>query len=271
MERVKARHWVFTLNHWTDAELEALEHWVEIYGGKYIIFGFEHGAQGTRHLQGYVEFDGPTTRKHVVETLGGRAYCDVRFGTQKQAIDYCKKEGNWWESGSKALGQGHRSDLDGVVSMIKEGKPLSLIASECTAQMILYGKGIEKTRLLVNRPSEWRDVKVVVYWGETGTGKTRKAMEEKPYKLNQNTNGTLWFDGYDGERVLLLDDFYGWIRYGELLTLLDGYPYRCQTKGGHCWAEWTKVIITSNKFWSEWYKVEDLGALKRRICESIKF
>lgn len=267
MDTTKARHWCFTLNSWTEEELELLER----FDGSYLIYGFEVGDNGNPHLQGYCEFIGPTTLKHVRTCLGGRAHLEIRRGTQSQAIAYCKKDGNWWERGTKALGQGHRSDLDGVVHMIKEGKPLSLIAAECTAQMILYSKGIEKTKLLVNKPKPWRDVEVIVYWGETGSGKTRKAMEESPYKLNQNTNGTLWFDGYDGEKTLLLDDFYGWIKYGELLTLLDGYPYRCQTKGGHCWAEWTKVIITSNKFWADWYKAENQSALKRRISQSIKF
>jgi len=33
-----------------------------------------------------------------------------RFGTQTQAIEYCKKEGNWTEAGNKRI-QGERTDL----------------------------------------------------------------------------------------------------------------------------------------------------------------
>ena len=49
--------------------------------------------------------------------------------------------------------------------------------------------------------------------------------------LSQNTNGTLWFDGYRGQKTLILDDFYGWLKYGDLLKILEGHPYRCQMKG----------------------------------------
>lgn len=124
----------------------------------------------------------------------------------------------------------------------------------------------------MNKPPKWRDVEVVVFWGKTGTGKTRTAMaEDSVYKLNTNNNGTLWFDGYDGEKTLVLDDFYGWIKYGELLTLLDGYPYRCQVKGSSVWARWTKVIITSNKRYEDWYMDRDISALKRRISKIGEF
>lgn len=42
------------------------------------------------------------------------------------------------------------------------------------------------------------------YWGQPGAGKSRKAYEENPgaYRKAQNK----WFDGYRGEKVIILDD-----------------------------------------------------------------
>ena len=91
------------------------------------------------------------------------------------------------------------------------------------------------------------------------------------YKLNQPSNNSLWFDGYNGEKVLLIDDFSGWVKYRELLTLLDGYPYRCEMKGGHVWAKWNWVIITSNLDVKNWYNREDIDPLTRRISEEVIF
>lgn len=245
---------------------------IEKTTARYVVYGFEIGEQGTPHLQGYVEFENAVSMKRVKTEIGDKAHVEKRRGTNRQARDYCRKDGNWWEKGEFTT-QGQRTDLEEIADSIKEGKPLSMIAEDFPGQYIRYGRGIEKYALTVRKPPKWRDVQVMVYWGKTGTGKTRAAMEEKSvYKLNTNTNGTLWFDGYDGEETLLIDDFYGWVKYGELLTLLDGYPYRCQIKGASAWAQWTKVIITSNKQVSEWYpSISDIGALNRRILKIVKF
>lgn len=259
---LKSRHWCFTLNNWDDDDLLKLAD----FHNRYLTYGFEVGEKKTQRLQGYCEYHNPVTMKRLKVDVSPRAHFEPRRGTQKQAIDYCHKDGNWIEYGEKLPGQGHRSDLEEVATKVLAKTPLSSIAADHPIEWIKFNRGITSLANTQATP-KWREVLVLVYCGETGTGKTRRAMrEESVYKLNQNTNGTLWFDGYDGETTLLIDDFYGWIKYGELLTLLDGYPYRCQIKGGHMWAKWDTVIITSNKAPDEWYTFQDLSALKRRIC-----
>jgi hypothetical protein len=104
-----------------------------------------------------------------------------------------------------------------------------------------------------------------VYHGPPGTGKTRKALEEnKEYYLLDNSGGPVWFDGYEGEETLVIDDFYGWIKYNFILRLLDGHPCRLPIKGGFTYAGWTTVIITSNVHPDSWYKC-DTQAMHRRI------
>src|SRR6185503_7283590 len=117
--------------------------------------------------------------------------------------------------------------------------------------------------------NHFRKIKVSVLIGPPGCGKTRKVYDNHDitdiYKLNTSTNGTLWFDGYVGQRILLIDDFKGWIKFTELLTILDVYPYRCQIKGGYCYANWDEVYITSNYSIDNWYNDVNLSALMRRI------
>nr|QXP07586.1 MAG: replication associated protein [Arizlama virus] len=258
----KARRWTFTLNNWTEDELRKCFTNPDC---KYMIYGFEVGTEGTPHLQGYVEWANAIGFKRVKRCLSERSHIEKAIYPAEYNIKYCSKDGNWIEFGERPLGQGCRSDLHAVAGLIKEGKPLSVIRDAHPVEYIRYGRGIRELALGIP-PPKWRDVDVEVYWGPTGTGKTRKAMEgESVFKLNTNSNGTLWFDGYDGESTLVLDDFYGWIKWGELLTILDGYPYRCQVKGGTLWARWTRVVITSNKQPSEWYEGRDQTPLNRRI------
>lgn len=263
----RARDWCLTLNNYTEEECKE----IESFSGRYIIIGFEQGENGTRHWQGYCEYENPVGMARVKRDTSYRVHLERRRGTQEQAIKYCKKDGNWWEKGERRPGQGARTDLQKVANDVAAGKSLREISEEHPVEWILYNRGITSLQNM-KRTEQWREVEAVVYWGETGSGKTREAMkEESVYKLNQNTNGTLWFDGYNGETTLLLDDFYGWIKWGELLTLLDGYPYRCQIKGGYTWARWTKVILTSNKHPEEWYDRKDKDALWRRLKSIEKF
>ena len=94
----------------------------------------------------------------------------------------------------------------------------------------------------------------VLHGGE-GTGKSwavrhRIAKElgytaEDVYSLQ--FEGNVWFDGYTGEKILLIDDYEPkGIKRSFLLRLTDIYPFHGQVKGGHIVAEWDYVIFTSN-------------------------
>ena len=269
MERF--RRWQLTLNNWTEEELIRWDE--EAENVVYCIACFEIGDEGTPHMHAYVVVKNPIGMKRVKTLWGNRCHVEIVRGGHQENIRYIKKDGNWWVRGVEPVGQGHRTDLDKIGEEIVKGKSSQQIAVEAPGTYVKYHHGLRQLELVTQTPPKWRDVVVAVYWGETGTGKTRKAMEENEsiYKMNTSTNGKLWFDGYTGEKVLLLDDYYGWIKFGELLTILDGYPYRCEVKGGFTWAKWTKVIITSNKRPSDWYHNMDIAPLRRRINQELFF
>lgn len=83
-------------------------------------------STGKLHYQGYVEFKEGTSLKNAKNRLGDcSAHLEVRKGTQKQAIKYCKKSktaiaDTYSEYGVPAR-QGNRSDLDDMVDMIENG------------------------------------------------------------------------------------------------------------------------------------------------------
>lgn len=115
-------------------------------------------------------------------------------------------------------------------------------------------------------------VETHVLWGDTGSGKTRAAYEFDPdLWMVPHSDGQLWFDGYVGQSTILIDDFYGWIKYGFLLRLLDGYKFDLQIKGGFTRKMWKTVIITSNKPPEEWYQQGVTPALRRRLTKTHTF
>lgn len=237
-------------------------------------------STGRLHLQGYAEFTSAVRMAQVKSILGDdTVHLEARRGTREQAIAYCRKDetrvrGPWEFGNLDSVQPGKRNDLSIVAQSILDGNALGEVIGEHPVQYIKFKRGIEALYFERKRETtkEFRRLEVLVYYGDAGTGKTRTAVEKDPesyYILDQGER--LWFDGYRGERTLIIDDFYGWIKYGTLLRMLDGYQYRCEVKGGFVYAEWSCVIITSNKPPSDWYTQGMTAALRRRITSSVHF
>lgn len=189
-------------------------------------------------------------------------------GSVTEAVEYCKKEKKWWECG-QWITQGQRTDLEAVATQLLSGeKNIEDIMAEQPTLYCKYRGGIKDIAGLAqkNLSKEFRKIDVKVYWGAAGSGKTRKAVEENCDDVYIMSDSE-WWDGYNGEKTIILDDFYGWCKYHDLLRWLDGYQLRLKVKGSFTYAAWDKVIITSNKHPSEWYSVGLTDALERRISD----
>lgn len=231
------------------------------------------------HLQGYVEYHDSMRLSKAQPCVTRHCHLEGRKGTRDQAIAYCEKQDSYiagpWRCGDfNSIRPGKRVDLDQVAEFIQSGARSRDVAEEYPSHYIRYRRGIEALASICarNRIPEFREVRVDVYWGDAGTGKTRKAVEDtSPNYFILEQGERVWFDGYEGEDTLIIDDFYGWIKYGQLLRILDGYVYRAEIKGGFTYAAWTRVIITSNKEPEQWYAHGLTPALSRRITNTIKF
>lgn len=232
---------------------------------------------GRLHYQGYVELDKRRNLNSLKKNVfkDNTIHIERRMGTQQQAIDYCKKSESRYsdpvEFGTPRC-QGKRTDLKTAIEIIQSGGKIIDVVDEVPSVIVRYSKGIKELKFHLDKraTSKYRDVNTTVLWGPAGVGKTRYVYDkfDDVYKLDSANN--LWFDGYDSEKTLLIDDFYGWIKYGMLLNMLDVYPLRLEIKGSFTWAQWSKVFITSNVHPESWYSVHGMSdALKRRIHEII--
>lgn len=102
--------------------------------------------------------------------------------------------------------------------------------------------------------NHFRDVEVNYLYGESGVGKSRLMYEmygfDGLYRVNNYKNP---FDNYDGEKVLVLDEFYESIEYGYLLNVLDGHPLQLSARYADRWAEYDTVWMISNRKLSNQY------------------
>lgn len=230
------------------------------------------------HLQGYIQFSSPQRMARVKRIVSKSTHIERSKGSSQQNVEYCSKEqtrleGPWqW---GQVTSQGMRRDLKTLVEQVQQNKSNLEIYEENPVGFVKWKKYIGHARNmeLAKRSAKFRTVETIVLYGDAGTGKTRYAMErEKSIYIVPDPEGNrVWFDGYEGQEAILIDDFYGWIKYHYLLRILDGYQIRLQTKGGFVHGCWNRVYITSNKHPREWYKIGFTAALKRRITKCIHF
>ena len=136
--------------------------------------------------------------------------------------------------------------------------------------MLRHNRAVREYRNQTVRDRDWK-TKLIVLVGPTGCGKSRFCREQFP-NAYWKPPGEKWFDGYEGQDAVVLDDFYGWIPFHLLLRLADRYPMLVETKGGSSKFVARTLVITSNKPMEEWYREEvrvryDFRALERRVDE----
>lgn len=267
--KARARHTCWTLNNWTAEELEAVRSYAaEI--PRYMCWSQETcPTTGTPHLQGYVAWDNPRSLNKFKLRISPRLHYEPHTnGTAQQNRNYCLgmvekkgfKENPTFEERGEIPQQGNRTDWQQAVTHLNTGGDIPTVVA-AQPQLLPCIRALERFQQISNKPLN-RPVDVIILIGKPGTGKSRWAYDNYP-DLYSKPEGQ-WYDGYIGQKTLLLDDYYGDIPYSQLLKVCDRYPVQVPVKGGFVYAQWTTVIITSNRPVEEWYQ-QDLSAFKRRI------
>lgn len=104
-----------------------------------------------------------------------------------------------------------------------------------------------------NTPNEW-------HFGPTRCGKSRNIRERFSDLYIKNASND-WFEGYDGEAVVLIDDFdkYHTRMAYDMKTWSDRYPFRAQLKGSSLFIRPERIMVTSN------YRPEEIWSDKQTL------
>lgn len=173
---------------------------------------------------------------------------------------------------------GKRTDLDTVAEKIQGGATVQQIAADHPKAIILHSKGIEKLRSFCVQPREEMTI-CHVYWGATGTGKSRRALWEAIQKYGKEevyvwSNTKHWWNGYDGHKAVIMNDFDtrdSGLSAVYMKNLIDVQPCKVETKGGMVEFVAKEVWITTNMFFSREAPWWNDKAWDRRVAEAVEF
>lgn len=299
----RIRAWCFTLNNWTETDQceDALTSYFREFC-KYAIFGIEVGASGTPHLQGYFYRKNPISLGGLKKIYGlGRAHFEPAQGTAEQNKAYCSKglqpHDEWKKFGVTGVnygrsakvievgdigtcGQGKRTDISTVREMIKEGKSMSDVIEVATSYQSMRAAEMMLKYIEIRRERRIPP-KILWFYGPTGTGKTRTAVEicekneEWGMEYWMSSRNLKWWDGYDAHPVVIIDDYRrDFCTFHELLRITDRYHVRVEVKGGSRSLLAQFIIITTPHSFKETWQgrtEEEISQMQRRIDLEIKF
>lgn len=228
------------------------------------------GDEGTPHLQITIVFLQARTFGSVKKELAWANSPHIEACQDLPAsIEYCQKDGDFVEVGDKPVtpkdkGQMEKDRWIQTLTLAKEGRideiDPQIQVTQCRNLEYVRCKHLASLPLADSlERNEW-------YCGPTGTGKSKKARMENPDAYLKMCNK--WWDHYDEEAVVLLEDFdkKHEVLGHHLKIWGDRYPFLAEIKNGTRKIRPLKMIVTSNYHPKEiWTDPSDLEPILRRF------
>jgi len=276
-----ARGWTLTL--WNTDILEVLKN----SNPRYLVYAPEIcPTTGKEHFQCYVYYNAnrmltamrKTYKGHDVQIANGSAEENKCYIVGPYAKNNKEKpfNPNAIEIGTMPK-QGKRNDINEFIKAIKRGQREDDLDEDFGILRAKYSRFEEKKiRECAKKEAkqQYRDgitPEVHVRWGNPRTGKTRFVYDkhgvDNVFRLTagDGSKGSVWWSDYNGEEVILLDEFRGRMDWEYLLQLTDRYPMSLQTKGGSTWRTCKYIYICSNISPDKWYANDLYEALSKRF------
>jgi len=250
-------------------------HWLQ-----YVVYSLELGEEGTHHFQGYLECVGVKSYKQLHEIPGFEgATFDRRRGTQAQAIAYASKiddptylEGPWIHGHPKE--QGKRNDLLEIKEKIDHGVPMTTVMEEHFTSWLRNHRALTEYKRL-KTPRRTEKSFVILFLGPSGRGKSTTMLKLAQhlgsfFMTAEAKKSGIYFDGYDGEDVLVMDEFDGYQMTPTMFNRICDFTPCTLPCHGSPGVQMTSryVLIASNyhpKYWWRKRNANQLYQITRRI------
>jgi len=226
----------------------------------------EKGAHtGYEHYQFVVAFDKKKSLRAVCGVFGEGIHAEITRSAA--ANDYCGKEdtriGETFEYGRRPIVRNSAKDWDAIWDAAKRGD-LDSIPAQIRVVSYRTLRTIEADFAV---PREF-EREVWCFWGPTASGKSRRAWAEAGMDAYSKCPLSKFWNGYQGQTEVVIDEFRGGIAISHMLRWCDRYPCHLEIKGASRPMDVERIWITSNLHPRQWYPDLDevtVEALMRRM------
>ncbi len=230
-----------TLNNYDEGDIK----WLQNLECNVLTCSKEVGETGTEHLQFSVTFK-RTYSMAALKKLHPRVHWEFQECTQDN--NYCRKrDSELVIDRDERKKKGSRTDIADIKQIVRDTLSMAAVVEAATSvqavQMASYWLKYNEPK----RPIDPTGIEIHWRYGSSGEGKTRWVWEKHGLSVFTPTTYK-WWEGYDGHKIVLIDEFRAnWCTFGELLKLTDIYPYTVETKYGSRQIQATTFYITSCK------------------------
>jgi ssDNA-binding Zn-finger/Zn-ribbon topoisomerase 1 len=250
-ERVNRRGFCFTLFNYTDELKQKIRQLLPVY----LVYGHETcPTTGKAHLQGYIYFKNARSSKSLYKLVPGWAVYKCK-GTVEENYTYCTKGTDIYEEGTKPAthfekgirgGAAECERWDNARTAARDGR-FDDIDSDL---YIRYQNSFKRLRT-EDGPQppdlESRQTYGVWIYGPPRTGKSHYVRTNYPNCYLKDINK--WWDGYQGEPVVLIDEItpdHASFMMPLLKKWVDKWKFSAEFKGGRKVIRPENVFVTSN-------------------------
>lgn len=228
--------------------------------------GESGGNTGYQHWQIVVYFKRSVRLRAVKSTFGQTCHAEPTRSAAAESYvtkEETRIEGTDFELGTKPIRRSSAVDWETIRKAAIEGR-----IEEVPADIyVRYYSSLRRIGADHMQPTSMERV-VNVYWGPTGTGKSRRAWSEAGLDAYPKDPLSKFWDGYSGQKNVIIDEFRGTVNISHVLRWFDRYPVIVEIKGSSVPLKAEFIWITSNLHPREWYPDLDektMDALLRRL------
>ena len=269
MTTKQARKWLLTINNPLEYDLdhEKIKDLIMLFNPNYFCLVDEIATTGTLHTHIFIYSASPI-RFITLKNRLPVAHIDKANGSAYENRDYLRKEGKWENSSKEKtnlintfeeygeIPKPQDESAPGMAELLTEIES-GLSNFEIIKKHPKYGfkakdiDALRQTFLAEKYSNKNRKLTVTYIFGKTGTGKTSGIFEKhKATEIcritNYRNNNGVYFDHYNGHKVIVFEEFASQIPVEEMLNYLDIYPLMLPARFNDKVACYDTVYITSN-------------------------
>ncbi|KAM3717934.1 Replication-associated protein [Dirofilaria immitis] len=209
--------------------------------------GLEYGITGHEtcpttlriHYQCYFKFISPVRFSTLSAKLPRGSHIEKAKRTPYQNYQYCSKETIKEEIGTRPNPPNRkRKQQEEQSALLKRYCSNEINLQQMIEEDILFVmKDLPRIQQIKSYVTPDRNTITELYIiiGDPGIGKTTFATKLTKSYFIKTANTEKWWDGYENQELVMLDDFYGWLLPAELFNLADSKPISADCPGLAAW------------------------------------